>query len=108
MSLLLLNLLQLALDRVAAITLGLSKVLCLLAGLGIGVQNAIMTVLVNVDSLAAVAAPPITVVTLWAVFRVASEDRDSSGGGWHLCFDAGSVLRPANLLQKISQTNQVI
>lgn len=93
LSLLLFNFLQLALDRVAAITLDLGKAFSLLPGASLGRHSAIPATLIEIEILPAVAALPRAIRTLETLDHVTCEDRDRRRGGWRSGFCAESIAR---------------
>jgi hypothetical protein len=96
LSLLLLYLLQLALDWVAAFSLSLGTALCLFPAAGIGGYPAVPSPFTYVQILAKFAAFPITIGTLWACGWLAREDGDLNRGGRHLVLH-GESLGPCTI-----------
>jgi hypothetical protein len=94
LSLQLLNLLQLALHRSAAISLMLSEPLRLIPFTGLGGYNTVSAILVNIQSLPAIAAlaTVVPVVFVRTCRRVTRENGNGSRGGLGLDIRAGSLL----------------
>ena len=108
LSLLLLNLLQFALDWVAAFSLSLGKTFCLFAGAGLGGHSAILSLFTDGQSLATFVALPRMVGALWAFWYVASVDGDYRRCGRQLGFQRGSILRRRIFVQNTIPSDQLL